>query len=1077
MTISLGDALHLPDGDAIRVVAPRHFDNRPLYGDHRACALLAGERPQFRLLRSPWPCGTLTLALLEKGQALWLHDWRNITARYRAGVMTWTLQDERFPGIVVDLEAACLAEGEGATVRCVVRGAEAGVRVVWAYGGATPFSDSNLFAHADPGMHPSVSAQAAIGEQVGGSLSRLITGFLPDDCRENRPHCDGGGFQLAPPRAEGGFSVWGRCSAGTYRLGDASAWARPEELIVSAPADLPLICGEAPADDELFWSLRCGSSSVPSVLNRPAADMAAARARADRLAAQVRIESPDLWLNAAMAQVTTAMDACWYAPVFVHGAMSWNRPFPGWRSLYGPTALGWIERVREQARYYLASQIRDGGPTGDARDENLRGCLPAADSRYYGRGRIVQDQHMYNMQTVFFDMLIHAWRWSADAELETLLRPALELHLEWMRDCFDADQDGVYESVLDTWASDSMWYNGGGTAQASSYAFNGHRAAAELADRAGDGVAATRHRAQAERIRVAVVASLWSPERAHLGEYLEALGHRRRHDAAGIYTVCLPIDAGLLGGDQALSHVRFGEWGLERVPMTLGGCQVSTSNSVPYTWSVRELDTADTCHLALANYQVGRGDDGWKLLSGCLRESLYRSPVPGGIVCQTTSEPNPHTDFCESVSMMARTIIEGLFGLRPDRPAGLVQFAPCVPEAWDHAALSTPDASLHFRRSDGVDHWRVTLTQAAAIELRVPVPGLELVGVETTGTWRCEPGLGHADLVVTGPAGLALEVSIRWKHRRHSVPLRRVDVTTGSPVRLAVDGARITGWSDPQGALSEVVLLEDGALSARTTASTLPERTAMINLSAGQLHWREAVALVQGQHPVPRPLPAPDARFITCGIESIFNGDLRTLFAQDYRAPRPDGSCASIGYDGWSPWTFPFWNKKPPAIDFSAAAGLRDPQGRLLLPPGVPFAWDGGECNAACTSLWERWPTRLATPLSGRGRRLWLLLAAATNHMQVGLANARVGLRYADGDETLSALEHPRDIWSIDGAYRSQDAFALPAQAPHQAQLGNACRVNLVPIVLRPDVDLMEFSLETLSPEVVVALLAVTIEM
>jgi hypothetical protein len=74
-------------------------------------------------------------------------------------------------------------------------------------------------------------------------------------------------------------------------------------------------------------------------------------------------------------------------------------------------------------------------------------------------------------------------------------------------------------------------------------------------------------------------------------------------------------------------------------------------------------------------------------------------------------------------------------------------------------------------------------------------------------------------------------------------------------------------------------------------------------------------------------------------------------------------------------------------------------------------------------------------------------------------------------------MEHPRDLWSIDGTYRSQDAFALPAQAPHQAQLGNACRVNLVPIALRPDVDLLELTLETLSPEVVVALLAVTIEM
>ncbi len=1072
-------ARHLPEGDAIRVVAPSFFDNRPLYGDHRACALLVGERPQFRLLRQPWPCGTLTIALAHGQSAVWLHDWSGITARYRAGVMTWTLTDPRFPGVEIDLEAACLAAGEGATIRCALRGTGADHRLLWAFGGATAFADGNLFWHADPGMHPSVSPQVAIGQQTVGGLSRLTTGFVPEDCRENQPTCDGRIFRLAPPKAEGGFQVWGSCSAGRCRMGDASAWADPVALVDSVPADLPLVTGEAPAVGELFWSLTCGifaTDALPVNKIEPAADLAAARVRADRLAAQVRVDTPDAWLNAAMAQVTTAMDGCWYAPVFVHGGMSWNTPFPGWRTLYGPTSLGWIERVREQARHYLASQITTGGATSLARDDDRRGCLPGVDSRFYGCGRIVQDQHFYNFQSVFFDMLIHAWRWSGDAELEGLLRPALDLHLEWLRACFDADDDGVYESVLDTWASDSMWYNGGGTAQASSYAFAGHRAAAEMAERAGDAAAAQRHRTHAEHIRTGVMASLWSPERGHLGEYREALGHRRRHDAAGIYTVCLPIDAGLLHGEQALSHARYGEWGLQRMPMPLGGCHASTSNCVPYTWSVRELDTADTCHLALAAYQVGRGDDGWELLSGCLRESLYHSPVPGGVVCQPTSEPNPHTDFADAVSMMARTIIEGLFGLKPDRPAGIVHVTPRLPDAWDHAELTTPDASLHFRRSDGWSRWRVQLSKAdAKITLRIPIAGRVLESVETAGTWRCEPGLGHAELVVTSAAGQSLEVVVHWRERRASTPLRRVDAPAGLPLQLAVAGATVTGWSDPQGALLHG-RLDQGSLLAEVSVSALRERTVYLDLLAEGLSWREAVALIQVPPALVRPRPLEGADFRSVDISVVRNGDLRGIFKLDYRAPRPHSISASIGYDGWSPWTFPFWGRQPPAIDFSAAESLRDPQGRLHLPPGIPFEWQAAELNAACTSQWERWPTSITVPLHGRGRRVWQLLAAATNHMQVGIANAQVQVRYGDGSASMIALENPQDLWSIDGMYRDSDAFALPATPPYQAQLGTACRVCIVPVSVRSDGDLKDLTVETLSSEVIVALMAATIE-
>ena len=82
--------------------------------------------------------------------------------------------------------------------------------------------------------------------------------------------------------------------------------------------------------------------------------------------------------------------------------------------------------------------------------------------------------------------MIRDWRWTGDAELENVLRPALELHLQWAQECFDPDGDGLYESYINTLPTDSVWYNGGGSVEESAYAYYGHLAARDMARRAGD---------------------------------------------------------------------------------------------------------------------------------------------------------------------------------------------------------------------------------------------------------------------------------------------------------------------------------------------------------------------------------------------------------------------------------------------------------------------------------------------------------------------------------------------------------------------------------------------------------------
>jgi len=206
-----------------------------------------------------------------------------------------------------------------------------------------------------------------------------------------------------------------------------------------------------------------------------------------------------------------ALDGAWYPPYYTHGAMVWNGPMPGWRRLYGPTVYGWHENVKTEMKYYLKSQVLDSSYTKPKADPNYGLTLQAPDSRFLGKGRITAHHSFcYDMQSVWFDTLVHAWRWTGDAELEALLRPALELHLEWQRDCFDPDGNGLYESYANAWATDSAWYNGGEGDQTTAYAYRGYLAAADMARRAGDRETERRHRERAKLIRGNMSRKSWS---------------------------------------------------------------------------------------------------------------------------------------------------------------------------------------------------------------------------------------------------------------------------------------------------------------------------------------------------------------------------------------------------------------------------------------------------------------------------------------------------------------------------------------------------------------------------------------
>jgi hypothetical protein len=452
--------------------------------------------------------------------------------------------------------------------------------------------------------------------------------------------------------------------------------------------------------------------------------------------------------------------------------------------------------------------------------------------------------------------------------------------------------------------------------------------------------------------------------------------------------------------------------------------------------------------------------------------------------------------------MFCRAMVEGLFGYAPDYPNNIVNIAPQFPADWDKASIKTPDVSMQFERTGMRTILRVELSQPAPLRIRLPIRAERLIAATVDGQLvqsQLSPGIGHSmvqvDLTLRNSATLVVETEGPLPQ---FAPVA-IEGNVGDRIALRAERGRIISFIDPQGVLDASAAVENGAINgviaknpghhtiiARADVNGAPQRRVFhLKISDPAAEAEERAKIVQQ-------IPA-DARWEPLSLAESFNGDIRTIFQQQYVSPRPETVSVRIGSDGYSPWTFWHWKSTPPPIKLDGAAKLLDSSRRLITPQGVPFTWaaeDEPAKNVAFTSLWDNWPDRIDVPVNKKGDAIFLLVAGSTNVMQCNIANAVITLHYADGQTESLELIPPLNFWNLTPIHagatapgqqsRSDytdpiDAFAIPQPHPQTVQLGENCRAMLLNHRLRTGAVLQSVSLETLSQEVVVGLMGLTI--
>lgn len=835
------------------------------------------------------------------------------------------------------------------------------------------------------------------------------------------------------------------------------------------------------------------------------------------LSGRIKITTPDPYFNTLGGAIAVAADGIWGEEgVWLHGAVGWRMPLSGWRAAYTGDALGWHDRARTHFDNYAASQVTDvpnvfPHPAQDSTLALARSVkkwgTPQYSNGYICRNPRRNDQmHHYDMNLCYIDELLWHFNWTGDLEYARRMWPVLASHLAWEKCNFDPDNDGLYDAYACIWASDALYYNSGAVTHSSAYNYRGNRLAAMIAEKIGED--STPYREEADKILKALNSRLWLPKKGHWAEFQDFMGHKRLHESAAVWTIYHALDSDVADPFQAYLATHYIDTNIPHIPVMTSvdalsaamaadwrkqlkkaGTQInadgyntiSTTNWLPYSWSINNVAFAEVMHTALAYFQAGRAEAGFKLLKSSVLDGMYLGESPGNfgqISFYDAARGECYRDFGDPIGVASRVLVQGLYGILPDALNNRLLVKPGFPSTWEYASLHTPDIDFDFKAGEAAtgkfssrDCSLYTLTHRLpavhTLELQFPARRSQIARLTINGqtvSWKLvDNSVGQPLLVVSVPAspGEEINITVNWEGELLATPAS-VENYPASRIKKA-------GPVD------------------------------FVAMQQGQMKWWAPV--VNPETGVcNQPVPAGSFKEIKADkctpveLKKIFNANVTDIFRNEYLSPRSPYTTLQLPKQGIGEWCHPL--KTADIDDSGLRAAVRN--GVLETKLGIPFQTPAQGPNVAFTSLWDNYPDSIQIPLQGKASRAYLLMAGSTNHMQCHIDNGVIRVYYKDGTCDVLHLVNP-DNWAPIEQIFFEDGRAFNRHAPSlyrlrlkTAELSNNFGEELGFTGVSREVDggaaillemplnakkaLSHMVLETLSNEVVIGLMGVTLQ-
>ena len=454
------------------------------------------------------------------------------------------------------------------------------------------------------------------------------------------------------------------------------------------------------------------------------------------MAARVAFNTPDPYINSLGWALVMAADGLWDGKTFLHGCIGWRTPLPGWRAAYVGDVLGWPERAVTHFNAYAKSQVTQVPPTQPHPSQDPNESIARAEKKWgtqmYSNGYICRspeknDQmHHYDMNLSYIDELLWHFQFNADKTYMRKMWPVIKSHLAWEKRNFDPDQDHLYDAYCCIWASDALYYSGGAVTHSTAYNYRANLLAARVAELIGEDPKP--YKQEADDILNAMNQRLWiaSPNSVpggsaagsigqatppHWAEYQDALGLKRLHESAALWSVYTPIDCGAGTPEQFYQATKYVDTFIPHIYIEgTGKHTIATTNWMPYDWSINNVAPAEVMHTALAYFQAGRTDAAYDLLRANVMDNMFLGQSPanfGQTSRQDAARGECYRDFGDVIGISSRTLIQGLFGIIPNALYGQCIIRPGFPVKWEKAQIRTPYLEYKYTRTNGKVHIEV----------------------------------------------------------------------------------------------------------------------------------------------------------------------------------------------------------------------------------------------------------------------------------------------------------------------------------------------------------------------------------
>lgn len=172
--------------------------------------------------------------------------------------------------------------------------------------------------------------------------------------------------------------------------------------------------------------------------------------------------------------------------------------------------------------------------------------------------------------------------------------------------------------------------------------------------------------------------------------------------------------------------------------------------------------------------------------------------------------------------------------------------------------------------------------------------------------------------------------------------------------------------------------------------------------------------------------------FNPISLASKYNEKVTGIFNQKYLSPRLNVPTLQLPWQGIGNWCYPLITAQ---IDDSGLMNKRKNDKVDFL--GIPFLINNEEKNIVFTSQWDNFPKSVEIPVSGKGKKIYFLMAGSTNPMQSQIINGKITVQYVDGSTTELELKNPINWWPIEqDLFDDNYAFEIPYdKIPYRVKL------------------------------------------